>query len=43
MEDIDVEGSGRTFFDKKALPLGFLRTTHKNSKVTLYDLILIAL
>ena len=29
-----IEGSGRTFFDKRELPLGFLRAIHKNSKVT---------
>jgi len=31
---IGIEGSGRTFFDKKKLPLGFMRTNHKNSKVS---------
>jgi hypothetical protein len=29
-----IEGSGRTFFDKKELPLGFMCTNHNNSKVT---------
>jgi hypothetical protein len=31
---VDIAGSDRTFFDKRALPLGFMRTNHKNSKVT---------
>ena len=31
-----IEGSGRTFFGKKKLPLGFMRTNHKNSKVSIY-------
>jgi hypothetical protein len=30
----DIAGSDRTFFDKKELPLGFMRTNNKNSKVT---------
>jgi hypothetical protein len=29
-----IAGSGRTIFDKKELPLGFMRTNHKNSKVS---------
>ena len=31
---VGIKGKGRTFFDKKKLPLGFMRTNHKNSKVT---------
>ena len=30
-----VEDSGRTFFDKKHLPLRFLQATHRNSKVSI--------
>jgi hypothetical protein len=30
----DIEGSGRAFFNEKELPLGFMRTNHKNSKVS---------
>lgn len=30
-----IEGSGRTFFDKKVLALSFRRTNHKNSKVSI--------
>ena len=34
---VDIAGSGRTIFDEKELPLGFLCTNHKNSKVTNRD------
>jgi hypothetical protein len=30
-----IAGSDRAFLDKKALALGFLRTSYKNSKVSL--------
>ena len=33
-----IEGSYRTFLDKKELPLGFMRTNHRNSKVTVSEL-----
>jgi hypothetical protein len=32
---VRMEGSGRTFFNEKELPVGFLRVTYKNSKVSL--------
>jgi hypothetical protein len=30
-----IEGSDRTFFDKKELPLEFMRANQKNSKVSI--------